>query len=348
MKFKHGLVLGKFYPPHKGHLYLIEEAKKRCDLLTVVIASLKAERIPGSLRFEWLKALTKDKDVNIVWIQDENPQYPEEDPNFWNIWKQSIEQAIYNSQSSPIDSIFSSELYGDPLGKVLGVPHELIDLGRKNFSISASQIRNEPSKYWDFIPELLRPYFLKRVVITGPESVGKSTLTQMLGDYFQTSIVEEYAREYLESKGRYVIEEDILQIGKGHLNLELEMSKQSNRILFLDTDHITTKIYSEYYFKNCPKWVELRAKNLQYDESIFLDIDVPWIADPQRDLGEVREDIKSIFHLELKKANRSYKLVSGSFLQRAEIAKSIIEMILKQPMNPIYFTEEQRNLRTLE
>ena len=81
-RFKNGLVLGKMFPPHLGHCHLINEAIKQCETVHVMICSLSREKIPGEVRFGWLKQIYKDiKNVNIIHCDDENPQYPHECPS---------------------------------------------------------------------------------------------------------------------------------------------------------------------------------------------------------------------------------------------------------------------------
>ncbi|BDA79963.1 transcriptional regulator NadR [Leptospira kobayashii] len=322
---------------------MIQEARKECNHLTILVATLNREIIPGKLRWEWMKELTKNLDAQVIWVQDENPQEPHEHPDFWNIWKQTI----LKHSPAKIDIIFTSEHYGDPLAEILNTKHRLIDIERKTFPISASKIRNAPSLYWDFIPEIERPYFLKRIVITGSESVGKTTLSEKLAEQFQTNWVPEYAREYLEEKKRFVIREDIPYIAFGHLKSEIEFAKNANRILFLDTDLLTTKIYSEHYFDFCPEWLKDSAYQLQYDDSLFLDIDVPWEEDPLRDLGHIRSEMKNKFINEMKSAKRKFHMIRGSFVDREKNAMEKIESILKEPMNPIYFDPKQISLRNV-
>ena len=135
-----GLVLGKFYPLHKGHIHLIQSARKKVNKLYVLVCSLKREAIPGDLRFYWMKETFPDLDV--YHLTDENPQFPEEDPNFWEIWKRSIRQFI----KEPIDIVFTSEEYGEMLAKKLNARHICIDLERKTFPISGTQVRESPFK----------------------------------------------------------------------------------------------------------------------------------------------------------------------------------------------------------
>lgn len=86
-KFETGMVLGKFYPPHKGHLYLIDTAASQCEIVYVLCCSIKSEIIPGFLRWSWLMSIYKEQpNVKVIHVTDENPQYPEEDENFWAIW----------------------------------------------------------------------------------------------------------------------------------------------------------------------------------------------------------------------------------------------------------------------
>lgn len=340
----HGLVLGKFYPPHKGHLNLIREAKKQCDFLTVLICSLEREIIPGFLRFEWMKGLITDPNIKLVWVQEENPQYPEEHPNFWNIWKHTIES--YSIQ--PIDIVFTSELYGDPLASVLGCKHIPIDIERKKFPISATKIRESPLNHWNYIPETIRHYFVKRIVLTGSESVGKTTLAKKLAEHFKTNWIPEFAREYLEQKPTPMEESDFLPIAKGHLLSEIEAAKTSKGILFLDTDLLTTKVYLERYYRSEIPWLTKRALSLQYDASLFLDIDIPWEKDKLRDLGEEREEMKTRFLESMEEANRDFYLVKGNFLERETLAIEYVNKIKEWPINATSFTKEQMILRKIE
>ncbi|MCX7998986.1 MAG: AAA family ATPase, partial [Leptospiraceae bacterium] len=273
-----GLVLGKFYPFHNGHKYLIEEALKRCDHLTVLVCSLKKETIDGNLRFKWVQETFPS--VNVIHVTDENPQYPEEHPNFWEIWKSTIQKA----HPEPIHILFTSEYYGNPLSQVLSCRHECIDLERKNFPISGSLIREKPFLNWDFLPKNVKPYFTKKIVITGSESTGKTTLCEKLAEYFQTEWVPEYARILLESKNRHVIYDDIEEIRKGHLELEDKKLQFANKYLFIDTDMIITKLYSLIYFQKVPDSVLDSIIQRKYDLHIVLAPDVPWVEDPQRDL----------------------------------------------------------------
>src|SRR5574337_1823762 len=109
-----GFILGKFMPIHRGHMYLIEYAKQYVDHLTVLVCSLEREPIPGQLRYGWVKELFPD--VNVEHFTEDVPQYPEEHPDFWNIWLGVVRRYV---PTGP-DYVFTSETYGDRLAEILG------------------------------------------------------------------------------------------------------------------------------------------------------------------------------------------------------------------------------------
>lgn len=317
-----GLVLGKFYPLHKGHIHLIQSARKQVDNLKVLVCSLKSETIPGELRFNWMQQTFPDLDV--FHLTDENPQYPEEDTNFWEIWKRSICKFIPN----PIDFVFTSENYGDRLASELNAKHICIDINRNTFPISGTEIRENPLKNWEQIADAAKSYFVKKIVIYGPESTGKTTLSKQLADYFKTQWIPEFAREYLENKNAPVELSDIPEIAKGQINLEEEVIKKANRFLICDTDLLVTKVYSEHYYNTCPDWIREIAYNREYALHLLTNNDIPWVSDPLRDRGDRREEMFLLFKTEIEKAKRPYKLISGDFENRFRQAVRILEELI--------------------
>lgn len=319
-KFAEGMILGKFMPIHKGHQHLIDFARARVEHLTVIVGSLAAEPIPGSLRVEWVKELYTD--VSVQHCTDENPQYPHEHPDFWNIWVESLRRLI----PAKLDVVFSSEEYGDELAARLGATHMLCDLSRSTAPISATAVRDNPYANWQFIPDVVRPYFAKRVVVYGPESTGKTTLAERLAAHYQTVWTPEFARDYLERKGAWVEPQDIPLIAAGQLESEDRLARAANRLLICDTDLLTTTIYSRHYFGSCAEEVVQKALARQYDLYLLLDIDVPWVEDWQRPDGEAkRAFFFDWFKRELDAGGRRYAVISGSYEERFEKAVAAID-----------------------
>ncbi len=154
-KYKKGFVLGKFMPPHKGHVYFIQEALKQTEELYILVCSLKDQPIEGELRYKWMKELFPESKV--IHVTDENPSYPHEHPDFWNFWIRTVR----NNTPSDIEVVFTSEDYGTEMATLLGIEHVLVDKTRKNVPVSATLIREDPERFLDFLPENVKGYFRK-------------------------------------------------------------------------------------------------------------------------------------------------------------------------------------------
>lgn len=314
-----GFVLGKFMPFHKGHIHLIETAATQVDELTIMVCSIKAEPIPGALRYHWVKSHFPD--LRVIHITDENPPTPAEHRFFWQIWCDTIRRNMPNG----VDVVFTSETYGDEFARQLGIRHVLVDLERKTVPISASLIRSNPYQYWDFIPEIVRPYYIKRIVLTGPESTGKSFLSQKLAAYFQTTFVEEYGRTYVEKFGTEISMLDIAHIAGGHLMYEDLAAQKANKVLICDTDLIVTQIWSEIFLKQCPQWIMEINHWRRYDLFLLLDVDIPWVDDGTREFEHIRQSHFNRLKEELESRNCPYLVISGGFEERLAQAIKAIE-----------------------
>lgn len=328
-RFKHAMVLGKFLPPHKGHVYLIETAAKHADQVTILVCTLKKEPIPGGLRYQWMRELCPG--LNVVHVTDEVPSYPYEHPNFWEIWTDLIQR-----YAPGIDAVFSSEDYGFEIGRRLGIEHVLVDKKRVTVPISATRIRSQPYKYWEFIPEPVRPYYAKRIAILGPESTGKSTLAVQLAEHFNTAYVAEYGREYTDQidMRRFSLE-DIEKIGRGQAIREDLAARKANRILICDTELITTQIWSEIYFKQCPSWVLEENQRRTYDLYLLMNIDIPWVDDGTREFPHLRQFHFDRIKEELENRKIPYHIVSGFGPKRTMCAVRIIQEQLPDAVAPI-------------
>lgn len=176
-----------------------------------------------------------------------------------------------------------------------------------------------------------------KVVLFGPESTGKTTLSRQLARHYNSIWVREYAREYLQDKWnneRKTCEpEDLLPIAEGQMYLENELAKKTNTVLICDTDLLETKVYSEaYYVGSCDPILEKYAIENTYDLYFLTYIDAPWEADDLRDKPNDRERMFKAFQDTLIKYNRPYVLLKGSKKERLEEAvKHIDELIKNKP-----------------
>jgi NadR type nicotinamide-nucleotide adenylyltransferase len=319
-------VLGKFLPPHRGHQFLIEFARQYVEQLHVLVCSIQREPIPGKLRYRWMRQMFPD--VQVHHITDENPQEPHEHPDFWSIWQASIKRVVPDG----VDYVFASEDYGQQLAEVLGARFVPVDRARELVAISGTAVRAAPLRHWEMLPECVRPYYLKRVCIFGPESTGKSTLARDLARHFHTRYVWEYARPLLDPQGGQCYPEDIERIARGQAAAEDALAFQANRVLFCDTDALTTVIWSETLFGEAPAWLRELADSRQYDLYLVTDIDAPWVDDAQRFLGAPHERhafFDRCVH-ELERRHRPYRILRGDWGTRWRNAVGAVEDLLNR------------------
>ena len=164
---------------------------------------------------------------------------------------------------------------------------------------------------------------MKKVVITGPESSGKSTLSKHLSESLFTPHVREYAREYLASLDRVYNKDDLTQIAKGQMDLEEDIICQTPSYLICDTDLLTIKIWSEYKYGSCaPEIINLLMANLP-DLYLLASPDFPWEEDSQRESPDNRDALFLVYKAEILKLGIPYVVLSGTAPERLEKAMEI-------------------------
>lgn len=151
---RRGFLLGKFMPPHLGHMHLCRTGLARCDALTVLVCSLPGDPIPGHLRFGWMRDLLPE--ARVLHLTEVVPQAPEEHADFWPIWRGIVKRF----HPEPIDVVFASETYGHRLAAEVGAVFEPVDIARRAVPISATMIRADPFAHVAFLPEVVRAHLL--------------------------------------------------------------------------------------------------------------------------------------------------------------------------------------------
>lgn len=177
---------------------------------------------------------------------------------------------------------------------------------------------------------------IKKFVILGPESTGKSTLCKSLAAHYRSAWCEEYAREYLLKNGTSYTPADLLKIAKGQLKLEELSTKslaESNKtpILFIDTDMYVMKVWSEYVFGECDFFILDSIVKKKYDGYLLCNIDLPWTKDELREYPDEkpRQELFAIYKDLLLNQSTPWALISGNDAERTQAAiKAIDQMML--------------------
>jgi len=169
---------------------------------------------------------------------------------------------------------------------------------------------------------------VKRIVLTGPESTGKSVLSGQLAAQYDTVYVPEYAREYLSELNRPYREEDLLLMAQEQIRLEdLAASRARNGLLFCDTGLYVMKIWSEHKYGRCHPWILQQIATRHYDLFLLCNIDMRWDEDPLREHPDplMRQYFFNLYRETLAAAGQPFAIVNGLGGERLRAAMNIIE-----------------------
>lgn len=153
---------------------------------------------------------------------------------------------------------------------------------------------------------------IKKIAVVGPESTGKSTITQQLAQHYHTLWVPEYARYYCAALKEPCNLQDETNMFHGQVALEESiLAIAQKQLIFCDTTFLTVKIWSDEVFGETPEVVLKALPQYHYDLYLLMDIDLPWQEDPLRDFPHKREHFMQIWHTELTALNANYTVIGG-------------------------------------
>jgi NadR type nicotinamide-nucleotide adenylyltransferase len=314
-----GFLLGKFMPPHAGHVLLCETARALVDELTILVCWLPDDPIPGERRLAWMRELFPG--CRVLGHGAPVPQAPEEHPDFWPIWRAIVREA----HPEAIDLVFASEAYGARLAEEVGAAFHPVDPERAAIPVTASAIRADPWRHWQHIPAPVRPHYARTICLHGAESSGKTVLAARLAEHFATIQVPEYGRTYCESFGTDLAMQDLVAIARGHDAMTRAALRQCNRRLILDTDPLMTAVWADMLFAARDPWFD--AWQGVADHYLLLDIDLPWQDDGTRFFGSAdeRARFQALSQAELERRGVRWTRVSGEGEARFRNALEAIE-----------------------
>lgn len=166
-----------------------------------------------------------------------------------------------------------------------------------------------------------------RVVLTGSESTGKTTLAAKLADYYRAALVPEFVRQYAEARGGVLGAGDNEPIARGQMALEDAHTAGTPALVVQDTDLLSTAVYCNHYFGACPEWIADAAIERRPDLYLLCEIDVPWVADDVRDRGHMREEVQSLFRAAVAAAGAPVATITGGWAERFQRAVDAIDAL---------------------
>ena len=348
MKERVAVVFGTFAPLHQGHIDLIQRAKRQCDRVCVIVSGYKGDRgeevgLPLQKRFRYIREGFSNDELTQIYKLDETelPRYP----LGWEPWlKIALETIQYDSKREDLVFFVGEKTYQEEL-EARGFE---ACLQERQFGISGTLIRENPSKYWKYIAQPFRRQFTKKVLIMGSASNGKTTLAKDLARFYDAPVSLEYAREYqirnnvrddeLTPKDYYY-----LLLGQYDQTSKLIDSSANRGLVIADTNSLVTKGYYDYYmevegqetsmtdtFDNL--FVSILAKE-KWDLILFVQPIGSYVNDGFRDMTMADDEIRNSFSNHLDHLRHQYladiptAYLGQDYLGNYEEAKRVIDTI---------------------
>jgi NadR type nicotinamide-nucleotide adenylyltransferase len=325
-RFGFSFVVGKFQPPHLGHNYLIDTALSRSDRVVVCVVDRPigvTREIPAETRADWLREIHPKAHVIVARQPDD---LPDEDSEGWA-------KFTVNKFGKP-DAVFTSEEYGKRWAGFIGCKHVLVDMDRIKFPVSGTAVRNDPYTYWEWMHPIVRSWYVKRVVMLGVESTGKSTLAKILSKHYKTVCVPEYGRYFYEGFSEIDrapekwVPADLDHIAIVQCQIEDWMRRKSGPAMICDTDALATQMWHWRYYNKLSGNIESLIRPA--DLYLVCATDIPFEQDGFRldDLSRrMSQQGKTIS--ELGRRHLKWGMVTGTVEQRTEQAIREIENLFK-------------------
>lgn len=339
--YRHGLLIGKFYPPHLGHHAAIRTAAQRCTQVTVLVMAATAETVPLADRVSWLREEhAGDMRIRIIGIRCDAPM----DVTDQRVWATQIAIMRAGLGSEDVDAVFCGDAYGPELARWFGAQH----VGLHRDGLNSSAVRRDLAGRWHDLAAPVRAGLTTRVVVVGAESTGTTTVAEELtahyaargGSWANTRCVAEYGREHTRLKwdadptvdinDLSWTTDDFDEVAVEQTRREEYAARTGSPVLICDTDAFATSIWERRYLSPAHRtgqpWTQVppRAVYLVTDHH-----DVPWHDDGLREGDlEIRAAMTQWFIEALTEAGHSWVLLTGAPEDRLEIAIRTIDPLL--------------------
>jgi HTH-type transcriptional regulator, transcriptional repressor of NAD biosynthesis genes len=338
----HALVIGKFYPPHRGHQLLIDTAAAECDLVTVLVMGSATESIPLTERAGWVRQLHAPQiGVAVVPVRcDIITDHASEQA--WVANTDLMLAAVRAAGRPAVTRVYSSEPYGEELAARLGATHRCVDVGRVGVPVSGTAVRTDPRATWAMLPAPVRADLAVRVVVLGSESTGTTTLARQLADHYRAPCVPEYGREVSVDRLHALqtvdptatmdrvtwTETDFVEIAAEQARREDAAALEAG-IVIGDTDALATAVWFRRYTGADP--AELPVPDQPRARTLHLLTDhrgVPFEQDGYRDGEDLRTRMTIWFEDHLLSSTATWIKVSGEPSKRLAFATAHVDAFI--------------------
>lgn len=336
MKYKVGMYGGSFDPLHVGHIHDIIKAASMCEELYVMISWCEGrESISKELRYRWILNSTRHlNNVKIILIEDGAVSKEVYNTDYY--WEKGADD-IKRTIGKKLDAVFcGSDYKGTNRFESLYCPEsEVVYFDREEVPISSTEIRFDAMEQWNYIPAVAKSHYTKRILVLGGESTGKSTLVENLALAYNTNFVSEHGRITCELAGGedFMNADDLIEnILQQKVKVD-EAAKYSNKLLFVDTDALTTMFYTKFLLgeteesNNVVGLAEAVHKLNSWNLILFLEPTVEFVQDGTRNetIKEDRVKYSNMIKELLDSRGVNYTTIDGDYFERFTRAKEIIK-----------------------
>jgi NadR type nicotinamide-nucleotide adenylyltransferase len=356
MTTRTGLIIGKFYPLHVGHVSLIERAARQVDVLVVLVMATQVETIPLQRRVDWVTTATAHlASVRILGVLDDAPVHYDSEIA-WVAHHEVTMAALRHGGVRTVDVVFSSEKYGAELAERLGAVHVLDDPERRRIPMSGTAAREGLARQWPRIAEPARLDLATRIIVIGAESTGTTTLSEALRAHYRAQAgyeaiadVDEYGRRFTyELHERATIEahasgapapgvEDLVWLPEHFASIartQNDMEQSAALVCALviaDTDAFATTLWERRYVGEHSTQSSAAATTDLPRRDLYLitdHVDVPFDQDGWRDGEHIREDMTNWIVDGLTDRELPWVLLRGPHAARLHYSIEVIDALL--------------------
>jgi NadR type nicotinamide-nucleotide adenylyltransferase len=349
-RYNHGVVIGKFWPYHLGHHYLISRALADCEEVSIFVVCNDGYDPDVYVRGGWIEEALAEAgagDYTIFYVDDICDDDNSEawakavlsTLNYWDIV--DAEEGEEPDYDYTIDAVFTSEEYGDPWAKAIAAlqqkpcAHVCVDRAREAVPVSGTLIRQHPWLYGDYLLPQVRAYYTKKIVLVGAESTGTTTLTRALAKMYGEPYAEEYGRYYWQGKqpsGAPWAIRELDHIARVHAAMEDELRRSARRYLFCDTDWLATQAFCVAYCGERSSYIEQLGKRRLPDLYVLTGDEIPLEQDGYRDGDEdARHRMTDWFRQELAQLPVPCIEVNGDLTRRLMHVKLTLRSLFEKP-----------------